>query len=103
MASPPDHAPITPGRPEPPASPGRIVPELELSELIPDADGAIVLFDDSAVGRLIVRTELPVASRGVASPRRTAAGVEVGGMRYVTLAGGPTLYHDERTELELRR
>lgn len=103
MASPTEPAPIPPGRPEPPASPGRIVPELELGELIPDAEGAIVLFDDSAIGRLIVRTELPVAASGIASPRRTAAGVEVGGMRYVTLAGGPTLYHAERTELELRR
>ena len=103
MASQPEHAPTVPDRPEPPAGAGRAVPELDLAELIPDAEGAIVLFDDSAIGRLVVRTELPVAAQGVAPPRRTAAGIEVGGMRYVTLAGGPTLYHAEGTALELRR
>jgi hypothetical protein len=103
MASQPEHPTNAPGRPEPPAGGGRDAPELDLAELIPDSEGAIVLFDDSAIGRLVVRTALPVAARGVAPARRTAAGIEVGGMRFVTLAGGPTLYHADRTELELRR
>lgn len=103
MASPTEDASTVPDRPEPPPSAGRTVPDLDLAELIPDAEGAIVLFDDSAIGRLIVRTDLPVAAQGVAPPRRTAAGIDVGGMRYVTLAGGPTLYHGEQMELVLRR
>jgi hypothetical protein len=71
---------------------------LELSDLLPDSGGEIVL-RMTGVETLAVTTEQAVAATGLADAHVTAAGENVAGLRYYQLDGGVTLYCSSETNL----
>lgn len=72
---------------------------LSLSDLIQDANGEIVLFNDSHLRRLALLTEAHELARGEAPHHITATGEDVTGFRYVTFDNGVTLYYQPDLEL----
>jgi hypothetical protein len=88
----PPHEAALPG-----ADPGGF--ELALGELIGDANGEVVVFNDSNLRSLTLRTDAAVVAEGRAAPHVTAAGADVTGCRFVTFAGGLTLYVPAGLEL----
>jgi hypothetical protein len=64
---------------------------LELSDLLPDAGGEIVVHA-TGVGTIGISTGQSVTASGTAEMHVTAAGEDVSGFRYYQLAGGITLY-----------
>ncbi|MCS6878561.1 MAG: hypothetical protein N2038_12840 [Geminicoccaceae bacterium] len=75
---------------------------LALSDLVQDANGEIVLFNDSHLRRLALLTEANELARGEAPHHVTAAGEDVTGFRYVTFDNGVTLYYQPDLELLVR-
>jgi hypothetical protein len=86
------HAADLPG-----AAPGGF--ELVLAELIGDANGEVVVFNDSNLRSLTLRTDAAVVADGQAAPHVTAAGADVAGCRFVTFENGLTLYFQKGLEL----
>ena len=66
---------------------------LSLSDLVPDADGEVVLFND-ADAPVMIAADRPVIATGLAEPHVTAAGIDVTGMHYSSFDSGITVYHD---------
>ena len=65
---------------------------LNLSDLLPDAEGELVLFaDPSKEVRLVAEASL--TAQGVADPHVTAGGYDVTGLTYLSFANGITLYY----------
>jgi hypothetical protein len=64
---------------------------LELSDLLPDASGEVVLFtgDDLPVN---IVTDQPVAEAGIAEAHVTATGVDVTGLHFYSFESGLTVY-----------
>lgn len=83
------------------ADPGEEVVTLQLSDLVQDANGEIVLFNDSNLRRLALVTEAHELARGRAPHHVTAAGEDVTGFAYVTFDNGVTLYYQPPLELEV--
>jgi hypothetical protein len=79
--------------------PGEEVVTLRLSDLVQDANGEIVLFNDSNLRRLALLTEASEVARGEAPHHVTAAGEDVTGFAYVTFDNGITLYYQPPLEL----
>ena len=72
---------------------------LELSDLLSDSNGEIVLFNDSHLPALAVRVEsAPVASGEVGS-HVTAAGDDVTGYRFVAFDDGTKLFYQDSMDL----
>ncbi len=71
---------------------------LQLSDLLPDSGGEIVL-RMAGVETLAVTTEQAVAATGLADAHVTAAGENVAGLRYYQLDSGVTLYCSSDTNL----
>ena len=67
--------------------------ELAMSDLVGDANGEIVFFNDSGLRRLAIATDAAVVADGRAGAHRTAAGQDVSGFRFVTFDNGLTLYY----------
>jgi hypothetical protein len=76
--------------------------ELTLSELVGDANGEVVIFNDSGFRTLAIRTEAAVVADGQAAKHVTASGEDVSGFNYVTFDNGVTLYFQEGLELILK-
>ena len=66
---------------------------LTLSDLVPDEQGEIVLFND-ADAPVMIAADLPVIASGLAEPHVTAAGIDVTGMHFSSFETGITVYHD---------
>ncbi len=66
---------------------------LSLSDLVPDAQGEVVLFND-ADAPVMIAADRPVIASGMAEPHVTAAGIDVTGMHYSSFDTGVTVYHD---------
>lgn len=92
--------PLVDGVPEsslaPNAAPASVEPEpepivLQFEDLLPDADGRVVLFaeDDMAVN--IVTTER-IADSGIVEDHVTADGLDVSGLHYYSFENGVTVY-----------
>lgn len=75
---------------------------LALTDLIQDANGEIVLFNDSHLRSLALATDAQPVSEGEARQHVTATGEDVSGFRYVTFDNGLTLYYQPQLELHLR-
>jgi hypothetical protein len=75
---------------------------LAMSDLIADDQGEIVLFNDSAVRRLVVTTDATVVADGRSGAHRTSAGEAVGGFSFVTFDNGVTLYYQAGLDLVVR-
>jgi hypothetical protein len=75
--------------------------ELALTDLIGDDNGEIVLFNDSGLRSLAIRTEAALVANGRVQAHVTAAGEDVSGFRFVRLDNGLTLYFQEGLDLVL--
>lgn len=76
--------------------------ELALSDLVADANGEVVIFNDSGFRTLAIRTKAAVVADGQAAKHVTAAGDDVSGFKYVTFDNGMTLYFPESLDLILK-
>jgi hypothetical protein len=75
--------------------------ELALADLVSDANGEIVVFNDSGLRTLAIRTESPVVADGRVQKHVTAGGEDVSGFNYVTFGNGVTLYYPDGLDLIL--
>ena len=76
--------------------------ELALSDLVADANGEVVIFNDSGFRTLAIRTTAAVVADGQAQKHVTASGEDVSGFKYVTFDNGVTLYFPEGLDLILK-
>jgi hypothetical protein len=76
---------------------------LHLSDLLRDAKGEIVVYNDSGFRTLAIATEAKVVASGQSGRHVTAVGADVSGFRYITFDDGTTLYYPEGVELVTRR
>ncbi len=72
---------------------------LSLADLLPDANGEIVVFSAGDWQQLSILTEDKVAGSGLAGSHQTLDGVDVTGLQFVTLESGTTLYYPHSVEL----
>jgi hypothetical protein len=77
--------------------------ELVLADVVGDANGEVVVFNDSGLRTLAIRTEAAVTAEGRMQKHVTAGGEDVSGFSYVTFDNGVTLYYPEGLELLLDR
>lgn len=77
--------------------------ELDLADLVGDADGDVVFFNDSAVRTVGLRTDATVVARGRSGRHVTAGGTDVSDCSYVAFDNGLTLYYGNDVELIIRR
>ncbi len=75
--------------------------ELALSDLISDANGEVVLFNDSGFRTLALSTEQTVVADGQAKAHVTASGEDVSGFNFVTFDNGVTLYFQDGLDVIL--
>lgn len=73
--------------------------ELAMEDLVSDANGEVVIFNDSGFRTLALHTESTVVARGQRERHVTAGGEDVSGFRFVTFDNGLTLYFDEGLSL----
>ena len=73
--------------------------ELALADLVSDARGEIVFYNDSGFRSLAVRTDRAVVDEGRAGAHVTAAGEDVSGFKFVTFDNGLTLYFEAGLDL----
>jgi hypothetical protein len=76
--------------------------ELAMSDLLADAKGEVVFFNDSDVRQLAIATDAAVVADGRAGAHRTAAGQDVTGFRFVTFDNGLTLYYQSGLDVVVR-
>jgi hypothetical protein len=76
--------------------------ELTLSDLVGDANGEVVIFNDSGFRTVAIRTNAAVVAEGEAAKHVTASGEDVSGFKYVTFDNGVTLYFPEGLDLILK-
>jgi hypothetical protein len=77
--------------------------ELVLADVVCDANGEAVVFNDSGLRTLAIRTAAAVAAEGRAQKHVTAGGEDVSGLSYITFDNGVTLYYPEGLDLILDR
>ncbi len=65
---------------------------LSLEDLLPDAEGNVVLFNDAGVTEMAIVTEKTIINSGVAGNETIVEGGDVSGMVYYSFDAGPTLY-----------
>ena len=95
IARQPNGEPLT----DPVAAPAEV--ELALADLISDANGEIVFFNDSGFHSLAVRTDAAMVANGQTEAHVTAAGDDVSGFKFVRFDNGLTLYFEEALHLVL--
>jgi hypothetical protein len=76
--------------------------ELAMSDLVADADGEVVFFNDSGLRRLTIATDAAVVAEGRAGAHRTAAGQDVTGLRFMTFDNGLRLYYQAGLDVVIR-
>ena len=76
--------------------------ELAMSDLVADANGEVVFFNDSDLRQLAIATDAAVVADGRAGAHRTAAGQDVTGFRFVTFDNGLTLYYQAGLDVVVR-
>ncbi len=79
-----------------------LLAELHLADLVADAAGEIVLFNDSRLPTLVLVSAVAVVGRGTVARHRTVSGEDVSGFRYVRFEDGRVLYYPADTELLIR-
>ena len=75
------------------------VPTLELTDLVSDSNGEIVLFNDSHLPALAVRAASQPVAAGALGSHVTAAGDDVSGYRFVAFDNGTKLIFQESLDL----
>jgi hypothetical protein len=77
--------------------------ELALADLVGDANGEVVIFNDSGFRTLALRSDAAVVADGRVETHRTAGGEDVSGFRYVRFENGMTVYFREGLDLIVTR
>ena len=67
--------------------------KLALSDLLPDANGEIVVLNEGDDPQVNIETDLRVLDSGVSPTHTTAGGIEVGGMQFWVFEDGTRLYY----------
>ena len=67
--------------------------KLSLSDLLPDANGEIVVLNEGDDPQVAIETDLKVLDSGVSPAHLTAGGIEVGGMQFWVFEDGTRLYY----------
>lgn len=75
------------------------VPTLELTDLLQDSNGEIVLFNDSHLPALAVRSDSRPVDTGAVGQHVTAGGDDVTGFRFVAFDDGTRLYYQDSLHL----
>jgi hypothetical protein len=78
---------------------GRADVRLELADLQADANGEVVLLDDSGLRLIEIGADRPVVADGVMTAHTTLSGDDVSGFRYLRFEGGPTLFYQDGLQL----
>ena len=74
---------------------------LSLDDLLPDANGEIVIMGAEDGFRLSIVTDQRVCDSGVITQHVTADGYDVGGLSYYAFEGGTTLYYSKDLALTI--
>jgi hypothetical protein len=74
---------------------------LQLSDMLPDANGEIVIVGDGADSQLNIVTDLRLLETGIASPHLTESGVQVEGLTYWVFEDGTKVYHSPDVTIHL--
>jgi hypothetical protein len=83
----------------PSATPVGVEVELALADLVGDANGEVVIFNDSGLRTLALRTDSAVVAGGQSQGHVTAGGEDVSGFNFVSFDTGVTVYFPEGLEL----
>src|SRR5690606_2939720 len=75
--------------------------ELTLSELVGDANGEVVIFNDSGLRTLALHAQVAVVEKGQVAKHVTAAGEDVSGYNCIKFDNGVTLYFPDDLDLIL--
>jgi hypothetical protein len=91
-----------PLEPEVGASTGAEV-ELAVADLVTDANGEVVIFNDSGFRTLALHADSGVVESGRVAMHVTAGGEDVSGFNYVTFEDGMTVYYPEGLNVSVER
>lgn len=72
---------------------------LSLADLLPDARGDVVLFNEAGPLAVNIMTDSPVTETGTADHYVTSAGVDVSGYHFCTFEAGLTIYYPPEIDL----
>jgi hypothetical protein len=73
--------------------------ELALADLVGDANGEIVVLNDSGFRTMAIRAAAAVTAEGSVQKYVTASGEDVSGFNYLTFDNGVTLYYPDGLDL----
>jgi len=76
---------------------------LALSDLLPDANGEIVVLNEGDDPQVAIETDLRVLDSGVSPAHMTAGGIEVGGMQFWVFEDGTRLYYDPSLSISVNQ
>jgi hypothetical protein len=65
---------------------------LSLADLVPDAEGEVVFFDESGLTEMAVIPDGQLLDQGISDSHVTAGGIDVAGMAFYSFDSGVTLY-----------
>lgn len=74
---------------------------LSLSELLPDANGEIVIVNEGDDSKLQILTDLQLLESGIAQSHLTESGVQVAGFNYWVFEDGTKLYYAPGMSIEI--
>jgi len=75
--------------------------KLPLADLLPDANGEIVVLNEGDDPQVSIETELRILDSGVSPAHVTAGGIEVGGMQFWVFEDGTRLYYSPGLSISL--
>jgi hypothetical protein len=74
---------------------------LSLDDLLPDANGEIVVMNPQGQLHLNLVTDLQISESGVADSHFTADGTDVNGLSFFAFEGGMKLYYSHEVEITI--
>ena len=74
---------------------------LQLSDMLPDANGEIVIMGGGGDSHLNIVTDLPLLETGIAPAHTTEGGVQVEGLTYWIFEDGTKVYHSHDVLIHL--
>ena len=77
--------------------------ELAVADLVTDANGEVVIFNDSGFRTLALHADSGVVESGRVATHVTAGGEDVSGFNYVTFENGMTVYYPEGLDVTVER
>jgi hypothetical protein len=77
--------------------------ELAVADLVADANGEVVIFNDSGFRTLALHADSGVVESGRVATHVTAGGEDVSGFNYITFANGMTVYYPEGLDVSVER